>query len=218
MSTTNSINFVERLKLINNRHKKTVYGYIRQEFMQKYKDIYIPFSIIDICIVFSFMSFLWDLDTKHKDFDANNHTLQVYHSKNTSIANIYSSTIMKEKSIYVFKIKLIGFCVSIFGIVDSKCFANTLSDKVFAFDERNAYGFGGRYGYKYMYRDCTKYGDQPKRGDIIEMRFDKINGTLSYKINDKDLGVAWNGINNDLDYKFGAYACNQRDQFQIVDF
>ena len=220
------INFGDRLKLIDDNHKKCVYGYIRLLIIEKYQNMNMPTIIVDIITIFSHLWFQWDLDRKSHKLTASNNSLKVWFNQVsrtgfTPTANIYSSTIMDKNLIYIIKIQTFNFVCSIFGIVEAKHFANSeiIKNNSFGHHVSNAFGYGGTMGYKYKYNNIyEKYGPILKHNDIIEMIFDKINGTLSYKINNKYIGIAWKDIDIDLNYKFGGYMYSKKESFQIIDF
>ena len=102
----------------------------------------------------------------------------------------------------------------IFGITDSNSKANELTGRLEAYvDHEYGYGWGGGWGNKIHNDVSEKYGKgAPKDKDIIEMRFDKVNGTLSYKVNETDLGIAFEDIDIEIDYKFAAYMYDKHEE------
>ena len=210
--------FVKRLKLIKSENKLLVHGYVHEISVKS--DVNIPSSIIDICIVFTFIIFQWDLETKCDRLQADNDTLKVtYKDGRSEEANIYSSTILSEKLIYTFKIQVFNHEYGIFGITHATSKANELTKALEAYvDYEYGYGWGGHYA-QTIHNDCSKkYAVKPHDKDIIEMRFDKINGTLSYKLNGTDYGIAFADIDIEIDYKFAAYMFDGDEGFQIIDF
>ena len=142
-------------------------------------------------------------------------TLRVSPSK---VTWTISSTILDQKAIYVFKLQVFDHGGGIFGICPSLykplC---TKHAKSFAETENNSYGFGGAFGLKFDKNGCYEYGESLRDEDIIEMRVDKVNGTLSYKVNNWYYGIAFK-IDCEFDYKFAACISFNQESFEMLNF
>lgn len=225
-----SLNFVQILKMVDENYKCFVHGYIRQRIINKYKIANIPSSIIDLCIVFSYVLFEWDLDNKHKDVIADNETFTVKVMTGKSVGNIYSKNILNAKAIYMFKMKIKNHSCGIWGIVNADQTANdpSIERKAYGLYAKDAYGYGGAFGYKYqsdpkqLNDRYGSYSDKPGGKDnkeaIVDIIFDKIKGTLSYKLDDKDLGIAWRNIDIEKEYRFATYISGDKEIAQLIDF
>ena len=62
----------------------------------------------------------------------------------------------------------------------------------------------------------TRYGTYCKRGDIVTMTVDLENHQIAYKVNDKDLGVAYNQIESKT-YRIALYLFNEGAKVQILN-
>ena len=211
------VDFVKQLKSVDDDYKLFVHGYIREVFIEQLKISNIPSSIIDLCIVFSYLLFEWDLQTMGAYMEANEETLLVHHTKDEG-SNICSKTILDANAIYIFKIKVFLHAFGLFGITNADQFANKLKWYCFALDAEDGYGCGGSSGWKYKSdrRQHALYASKPE--DLVEMTFDKTKGTLSYKVDGTDYGIAWANIDIDKDYKFAAYMWSKSESFQVIDF
>ena len=213
--------FVQQLKMVDEKYKLFVNGYVRKEYMNKYKLSNIPSSIIDLCIIFSCLLFEWDLETKSKYMESDNDSYLV-HKSHHECANIYSKTILDTKAIYILTIKVNKHSCGIFGIVNASQHANDkeVERDTFALCGKDGFGYGGAFGYKYKTQDrkYASYADKPGPNKIVEMTFDKIKGELSYKVDGKDCGIAWDSIDTDKMYKWAGYISSSDESFKITDF
>ena len=211
--------------MIDDNYKCLVYGYIRKTFVEEYKISNIPSIIIDLLIVFSYLVFEWDLETKHENVVADNDTLSVKLASDTHIGNIYSKTILDVKAIYIFKIKVINHSCGIWGIVNQNQFANdgTVKNCTYALYAKDGHGYGGAFGYKYKtkgvtYKDYALKPGNNGESSVVEVTFNKIKGELSYKLGDENLGIAWDNIDIEKKYRFAAYISSHQESFQVIDF
>ena len=150
---------LDTLKLVDDRTRLIVNAYIRSVFNEIDSITHIPTEIIDLGIIFFFIGFQWDIESKCPRLTANNETLTVAFKDGEGgesyASNIYSSTLIHQRAVNVLKIKTIVNELSIFGIVESHCKANDKpivdttwamkEDNAFAFED-NAFAFGGYYG------------------------------------------------------------------------
>ena len=191
-----------KLKSVDDRSRLIVNAYIRDVFNGIDSITHIPTEIVNVCIIFFFIGFQWDTESKCPRLTANNETLTVAFKDGNGgkPSNIYSSTLIHQRAVNVLKIKTIVHEYGIFGIVESHCKANDkhIVDEPWTVKEDNVFAFGGSLGYKYKfdgnYHQYHEYGDKPNDNDIVTMKVDMINGTISYSINEKNFDIAWKDI------------------------
>ena len=95
------------------------------------------------------------------------------------------------------------------------------SDKKFAKVYKDGYAYIMNYG-KLADRENfgsygSDYGAICADGDIIEMILDMNKMTLSYKVNDKEYGVAFHNIDN-TKYKAGLTMCHKTSKYEFISY
>eukprot|EP01084_Bolivina_argentea_P079325 143910_1 len=133
-------------------------------------------------------------------------------------AQIFGTYNVNKNEIYKCTLKLIKIYSSTFGIWDTDDVEASLQQggKQRNNELFNAYGLAWN-GYIYnRSNDGKKYANKRlKKGDIIEMYLDLINGQLSFKINQNDLGIAFANIDTSKSYKMFV-AMYDQDEIQII--
>ena len=100
------------------------------------------------------------------------------------------------------------------GIVESKRATLNMIKRIGDYP----YGFGyNSKGFIYNDKKKKKYGQQYKDGDIITITLNLNDYTLSYSINDKDLGIAYKlPKNKKKDYKVAVSTYHIDDEFELL--
>lgn len=215
-----SICFYPNLKVYQPSQKKelTVYGYCRK-FERIRKDIHIIDNIRDIIIEYYTIKQYWNKDMIH-----NSNMLQL-NEDNHCIKHIFKQSwvtafgeIKTNSGIFQWQIRLkitskSGHSHSI-GIVQ----ADKIHDlsNTFIGSTNTSYGYYSYNGLKHNGTNTReKYGDRWKSGDIITVILDMDNCTLSYKVNDKSQGIAFENITK-TEYILGVSTYNIDDEFEWI--
>ena len=205
------------LKNIDIERKMTVSGYIH-ELESKY-DEQIPQAIIVVCILFyGDDTDSWDPKYISKYMELSDRTLtQVKDGMGSSFGErIIDSGIFKWR-LKINECKTYGFMLGIVRIQNDNIPPKT--DKWFTKVSRYQSG----YAFHSNLRTLTvpngsalgpKYGIDPPNGSIIEMRLDLENLKLSYIIDGKDYGKAFDVEQGK--YKLGLYMRKPRDSLTLL--
>eukprot|EP01084_Bolivina_argentea_P241585 405522_1 len=169
-----------------------VRGYIRK--IQKLHDIMIPMNIIEICIIFYFISEEWN-----KNLIVNNVNIQnniITNKLSSWCTSFLSNTYNKGHHQWIFKVKkkiydiFIGICLN--HKYDKKLALNTWigneANRSYAFSV--TFATVNKFNKLNEWEDQDSYGIQCKDNDIISMMVDFDSLTLSYCINNKNYGIA----------------------------
>lgn len=205
MSYTDAMLDLKQYESINQQTKDLVNGWIRLNTL-KNKDKLIPKCVNQICcIFFCVTSDVWNMELMSEVFttDPNNDKL-LHHSGVTGLRSAFLTNIVSfGKHCWTFKIINYGPYNLMFGIwnleslVPTKAALDTYIGSVantayvfdFGFAELNIYDTNSWTG-------AYTYGQQCEIGSIIKMNLNMDDLTLSYCINDKDYGIAFQHIEN----------------------
>ena len=209
-------------------HTLCVYGYVR-ECCSLYK-ILIPDELIQICFVLYFIkSDCWNaLLGNARDFEFKNENRIAKQVGNNGWTNLYGSIIVRKGDIQIWK--LMRCCDDdlihnhgVLGIMAST-HSKTISNAYFTKATKEAHAIsmltGTLQGSEYNKKSSWRHdGSSIYKGDTITMTLDmtKENVTLSYKINEKDLGVAFNNIDIDKEYCLALSVYWTGDAYEIIE-
>ena len=216
-----------------------VYGFIR---MQCISDI--PDALIQIILSMYLMVFdewnkelsnkWWRIDNKTGQIIANGNSVDKYEEREWKHA--FGSFIIKKGEINVWKLRITnknprnGANRAVFvGIINAEQNESHIKRYFCAHSMNNSvigYGFYSYSGRKESSREVNKYrykiggygGYAWDRNDIVTMTLD-MTGTkyasLSFKVNDKDFGVAFQEIDINLEYRM-VIAVYYEDDIQLL--
>ena len=204
MATTASIDF-GRIKLMNKKMKYTVYGYIR-----KYEKIYsinAPIGIINLCLLFYAIIQEWDIKYLHENIKIDGDKVTQIHDGRHGNAYL-KGTVKSGINRWKFKITNCQHYNAGYMLIGIRRIDNTkqppLGDTFFTNAQRRK-----ACGYAFIPNDGKltsvdsggsggKYGVKCQNHDIVEMNLDLNKLSLSYIINNKDYGKAF-------DVEYGEY-------------
>eukprot|EP01084_Bolivina_argentea_P070705 128570_1 len=195
-----------RLKQINNKYHFLVYGYIRKMENILFHDMNIPKNIATIVLLFSAFNDEWDSNCigKRMKIDPKTNILKIVAKASVcSYQSAYLKTICEPPYKYFWRFQIIkddginrywNMNIGIWKINVGKPHTNSY----FTATDHNGYAFIASDG---ILTDATAesrrssgykhYGFKCKTDDVIDMDLDLNTCILSYKINDKDFGVAY---------------------------
>ena len=107
------------------------------------------------------------------------------------------------------------------GICNAAKCAETANGKYGFLVDGDSYGVAFGYSQPYKFKSETCHGEyarQPKVNDRIEMKVDLSRRELSYSINGKDYGVAFDGIRTDIAWRMGVVFNSQNDEIELLEY
>ena len=221
------------IKNIPQRDKDAIYGYIREMQARFPKDntfYNIPESINYICALFYFLKDKWDPKYIGQDHTLSDDGYSIT-TKGGQGSSSYGTDIAKSPGIYRWKFKIQELPKYMFswslviGVWKVKSANKQVTDTYFTNCTQNQgeYEWGYAYDISYTqlvektghYSNQRKYGLKIKIGDIVEMILDLNLFTLRYKINDEDMGIAFENI-EDTEYKAAFSSGNSDVRIEIL--
>ena len=202
----------EHLKYVCKNTEYTVYGFIRQ--LQKSLDSIIAELVYKICLAFYAEIDRWNGDTMDEriEFNPDTQTIKNISKVSHEWTAAFGELKCKTPNIYHWKLKMNamrGNKEIMIGVINQRLVdlktTHLLHSNTFAF-----------WSYKSGTSNCcsssierTKCDQKLEDGDVVEMKLDLKEYTLSFVINDKDYGVVIKDIAKDIIYCLGvAIACN----------
>ena len=84
------------------------------------------------------------------------------------------------------------------------------------------YGYVGWDGCKFNVRkrSMSHYGEPYKKGDVVTIEIDLINGQIIFYKNDKSQGVAYDAIEQGIDvyYRLGVSMCEDNVKIEMIEY
>ena len=195
-----------------------VNGYIRRQQAD------IPKEIIDLCIKWYHMALFWEFfESSRVDIMNDDHTKPTiikYKAGEEDYTSIYGSVIMPSMNndeIYEYNIKFDKLDGVAIGICDAK-FIKT--DTFFYNNSQNAskhyalWCWNGRIRTSETSWYGNDYADKLTTNEVSEIKltYDASNATISFKVNDKDYGVASKTFkSDDISYRLAIHIDASQD-------
>ena len=211
------------LSQIPQRNKDLAFGYTRES--EKCNKVSIPDMIKYLCLIYLNQNKdTFDPNHTHKDIKIDENCIRST-STNYVTVSCYLMNIVKQ-GIHIWKFKCNNPCTDseeadMIGIVSNHEPYLTLHEyfDYYAGGANDAYGFAmdGRLNNPETGVGWGgAYGVECKIGDIIEMRIDFKAETLSYKINEKDYGVAFE-IQNE-EYRAAITLFDMKSCYTLISY
>lgn len=222
---------LSQLKKIEESHTNLVFGYYRQShqkifFDQSQDEPYyqIPSLIMYISLAYYYIKHEWDTENMNESCKIGDEAAADFVEQ--TISRFGTCLLKKQISngIHEYKFKIIRFGKGLpfdiaIGIITTERFK--------LFTKGGEGGFNYSLDYVYVTSNGEKEGpdefphDYAWRcnvNDIITMTVDLDNHRLSFKVNDKDLGVAFNEIDKGKIWRVGVVFQNQGSKLQILQY
>eukprot|EP01084_Bolivina_argentea_P284990 488611_1 len=222
---------LKALKGVESYAKDIVNGYLRMK-AQKFELDVIPELIYFICLGYYYMSEYFYKTGERIKISPDHCTIQSLATGNPAGSTCYGSTIINSTEKYIYKWR---FKIHIFngyiGIDKADCkninanFATIRTSRrsasVYPYESQNQpsnYAYSA-YRRKWRNGNSENYGVYYGCGDIVEMRLDMYRGELSYAINDKYQGIAYNGIErrDNIKYRMAVYMSERGTDWKSGD-
>lgn len=180
------------------RAELIIYGFIRIHF-PNYNSI--PKELQELCLLMYLVVMdEWDAEKAHANvsIDATDNTAT--YPGTTGWKQAVGSMIIKTGEIRTWKIKITEKSNLLVGIAPSTQVSG------FFVENADSFAIHSQDGSKISRdeaRGGKRYSQRLKQMDIVSITLDLTddeNGTLSYKINDKDFGIAFEKLRNDISY------------------
>lgn len=209
------------LKQINIKRQRTVYGYIRE--LEASFQLDIPQGVIDIFVLFYGDPEKWDIklckDTDAVSFDEQR---RIVTNKSQSV-NVYGERIIDSGYFkWKFEVKFGGggsdsLMIGLWRINDNK--PPPINHTHFTDGVEQGYGYhcssGDLISTDVGYGIYKQYGPSDIENSIIEMTVDFDSLSLSFKVDDQDLGKAFD-ITQDK-YRLAVYFTHKGDYVKILE-
>ena len=214
------------LKKIKSLDVNLLFGYCREARKQlfpsnePYYDI--PSLVIYACLAFYHIKYNWD----SKCIGNNCYVKGDLVLKKGSISG-NSTFVLKQtisNGIYQFKFKIINYDYAYmsyydigFGIISSKYYEGAkdiLANDAFG-EHDTGYVYYGSKWEKEHFNQSTDYGIKCKLNDIVTMIVDLEKNQLSYKVNEQNLGIAFDEI-PDTEYRVALYLYEKSSKVQLI--
>ena len=207
-----------------------VYGFIRE-----YCNIDIPDVLKELCLsLYLIVIDQWNKKLSHKTFAIDEASREIFSTVTGGRRHAFGSLIIGKGEIMIWSIKItndnpqrhdnnraVMFGISNTSEIDNwneKSGAYHFCDTEF---NGSGYGYYAWTGYTHtsLRAERNPYGPSWDKDDIITMTLDmtgKKYGVLSYAINGKDLGVAFDDIDIDGNYRMSV-CMHSKDSLQLVE-
>eukprot|EP01084_Bolivina_argentea_P065192 118834_1 len=211
------------------RMKYLVFGFVRR--IQKSTTLNIPIEIIYICVDLFFIKESFskcDQSTIHINSQSDIATCQ--HDITVCLCTtIRGEVIINDNPSYEYKwtfqiLNKNDSTTGFIGIIDSttKSFINVLfhtwRSKI-KFYGTSFEGILEGHEYGGPHADCNHLQAYFKNGDIIEMSVNTLHKTISYRVNNQDLGIAWDSIEFDnMSYRMAIGLQKKHDSIKLLSF
>lgn len=199
------VTFQQQCKI---RDTYTVHSFVRNSL----KDKDVPFDIVNLCIKYYYI----ERDQFDTDSLGLHHTLNGNTIKHKYIGygdkwstSLLRNIIVNGKHEWSFRIYQTYFIQ--IGIYDAA--AELPRDKDFT----NEHGYGYQVFHARSYPEAEDYGISCDSGDIIKMCLDMNNLTLSYSVNEKYQGIAFQDIAR-KGYKAAVYTYADNESIELLDY
>ena len=210
----------DKTDIILHRDKLTVFGYVRQKINERN----IPLEIINIILEY-FLTILDSWNIAYGEGLNITDELKMEHVGGHKHVAAFGNLIIKQGEIYKWKLKVTKYA-GCFGNSHTPYIGVIKSDADLSHYKTRGHNFKND-GYLFC---CGKrqilrpieinYGKGEstyfnKVGDIIEIRLDLIDYTLSYTVNGVDCGIAYSDIQK-CNYRLGVNQIGNGNELQII--
>ena len=216
------------LKKVRPSVSKLIFGFCReihQSFISEDAYYSVQPLIVYTCLAYYYIKHEWDMTNVSKECLIEGDFI-------TKIEQTYDTTSLLtdeiSNGIHEYEFKIISYNhkglnyydVSI-GIISSEYYENNKNDLIHEcfLDKETSFGFTPSKGVKECYEydgDAVEYGVRCPKGCIVKMTVDLDNNQLKYKVNDEDLGVAFDNIEK-KPYKIALYLYGKGCKVQIMN-
>ena len=188
-----------KLKDVDDRSRKITLGYIRRIERLISSNHAIPMDIKNLCLIYYFIKEKWDKKLKHPSIMIDGDSVFNKHAQNSAFL---SNIVDKGIAVWTIRFDQIGTGRNwrTFGI--RKVNTMKIDHNDFTYFEKREKGFSYIYdrGQLSSITNCGCYGDnygtKCEVGDVIQMTLNMNDLTLSYQVNGKDYGKAFENIEN----------------------
>ena len=213
---------LEDVKFIDARTKDCVYGFMREAQKSLPDDnIYytIPTLVIHWCLLYFHVQECFDPDLVHKTYSLqqDNSLLTKKYSTNNSSAYLSKKV---NKGVHCWRFELMNVDPDLYTItIGVWKTRHEIDTSKGILTNREVYGWVCTDdGDEPSLIDCDEYGEKScQKGDIIDMILDLNKFELRYCVNDKDYGVAYEGIEQ-TEYRVVVDMFNEDDSIKLISY